>query len=144
MRTQLNTEPKILIVEDDPISSFIIEKYLENKFKWDRVSNGYDAIKLMETGNYEIVLMDINLGDEKMDGIRTMRTIRLNRKYRNTKIIAVTSHANSRECYLKLGFDEFFMKPVDENIEDLIKKTLTLPAHTEHLAAWHYFSKNMV
>jgi CheY-like chemotaxis protein len=131
MYTEQKEKKSILIVEDDPTNIFITEKYLQEHFQGDSVTNGYDALKAMEKRKYDVILMDINLGDEKMDGIRTMRMIRQNRKYRHTKIFAITAYSNNRESYIKQGFDEFFMKPVNEGLLELINQSIVAEPRKE-------------
>ena len=114
----------ILIVEDDPIHAFILETHLKNHFNCDSVTNGHDALAAIEKQKYNVNLMDINLNDSAMDGIKTMRTIRYNRKYRHTKIIAVTAASDDREWFMKQGFDGHYMKPMTEEglLEEINKQ----------------------
>lgn len=104
----------ILIVDDDPCSLFLCEAILRPFYKTKTVSNGYDAIKLSEENNYDAILMDINLADMNMDGIRTMKMIRKNSLYRNSKIFAITSFSTNRQWFLNVGFDDLFLKPLSE------------------------------
>ena len=67
---------------------------------------------MVEKNDYAYVLMDINLGDASMDGIKVMRMMRQNRRYKNTKIVAVTAHAHLRDWYISEGFNELIVKPI--------------------------------
>lgn len=113
--------PSILIVDDDPICIFLAEEMLKKYFTVDAVTNGHAALEAVEKKKYDIILMDINLNDETMDGIRTMRKIRLHRRHNRTKILAVTVRADTREWFINLGFDGHQMKPLHEGsiIEEL-------------------------
>lgn len=124
METFENKKGSILIVEDDAISTFIAETLLQNEFKTYSVNNGYDAIKCVDEQEFDIVLMDINLGDEKMDGIRTMRLIKQNRKHRYLKVYAITAYADHEDWFIKQGFDGLFLKPVNEEMIDVLKETI--------------------
>lgn len=118
----------ILIVEDDPIHALIAESLLENYFNIQSVNNGHFALEIIEKQKFDIILMDINLNNPAMDGIKTMRNIRYNRKHRYTKIIAVTASSDARDWYLKLGFDGHYMKPLlEEGIVQEINKHLSEP-----------------
>jgi two-component system, sensor histidine kinase and response regulator len=114
----------VLIVDDDPICIFIAKQSLKDYFNIDSVTNGYDAMEAIEQKQYHVILMDINLGDETMDGIRTMRNIRNIRKHRHTKIYAVTVYSNGKDWFLKQGFDGLFSKPVSDSqmIEEILTK----------------------
>jgi len=118
----------ILIVEDDPIHALITESFLENYFNTQSVGSGYEALEIIEKQKFDIILMDINLNNPAMDGIKTMRNIRYNRKHRHTKIIAVTASSDAREWFLKQGFDEHYMKPISgEGIIQVINKQINQP-----------------
>ncbi len=106
-------EKRILIVEDDAICAFIAVKILSSHFTTDVVTNGYEALAAVDKCKYDAVLMDINLGDMNMDGIRTMRLIRQNMNYKRIKIFAITAFSNARESYIEQGFDDMFLKPMD-------------------------------
>lgn len=124
MKSELN-KTNVLIVEDDPIHTFIAETHLKNNYNTHSVTSGHSALEAIETRKFDVILMDINLNDPAMDGIKTMRTIRYNRKHRHTKIIAVTSASDAREWFLKQGFDGHFMKPITEQgISEEINKHL--------------------
>lgn len=108
------TKPNVLIVEDDPICGFLAEIALSDHYTTTLVTNGRDALKVIEKLTFEIILMDINLNDPAMDGIRTMRTIKFIRKHKKVKILAVTSGSDDKSWFLKQGFDGHYMKPLLE------------------------------
>lgn len=117
--------PAILIVDDDPTCIFLAQTALENHFRISSVSNGHAALKALEGEKFDLVLMDINLGDEQMDGIRTMRLIKQERKHKRVKVMAVTVFAHQKDWFTKQGFDGVFTKPViEEKILEAIHETL--------------------
>lgn len=107
-----DTIKKILVVDDEAVSIFVAKKILSQKYEVEAVTNGYDALDRMQTVKFDMVLLDINLGDDRMDGIRVMRKIRQENKFRKTKLVAVTAYSDMRDWYISEGFDEFFMKPL--------------------------------
>ena len=119
-----NEIANILIVDDDPAAIFLSEKLLQNKFNTVGVLNGHDAINAVKINNYDVVLMDINLGNESMDGLRTMRIIKQISKNKHLKIIALTSYTNIVEFYITLGFDDLYLKPINEEIFEKINNLL--------------------
>jgi len=104
----------ILIVDDDQVSLFLCESILNPFYNTVSVTNGYDAIKMTEENKYDVILMDINLADMNMDGIRTMKMIRKNSKYRKAKIFAITSFSSNKQWFVNVGFDDLFLKPLSE------------------------------
>ena len=114
---------RILVVEDDLLQCYIAKKILADKFEVVCVNNGYEAMDMLEKYEFDIVLMDINLGDPEMDGIRVMRNMRQQKRFKHTKIVAVTAHAHLREWYISEGFNELIVKPIiSETIFDIIEQ----------------------
>ena len=125
MKAESNKIVNVMVVEDEATSIFIAERALQEHYNVDCVTNGYDAILALKTKQYDVILMDINLGDEQMDGIRTMRQIRQGTKHPKVKIIAVTAHSDARDWYRKEGFDELYLKPVAPRIISIIDNLLS-------------------
>ncbi len=132
MELNSKKKPNVLIVEDDMICGFLAETALKNHYKTTLVTNGHAALELIEKEKFDMILMDINLNNETMDGIKTMRTIRYNRKHRYTKILAVTAGSNDKAWFLKQGFDGHYMKPLSE--EGIVKE---INAHLNDWALSH-------
>lgn len=115
----------ILIVDDDYVSTLISETLLKKHFNLTSVNNGYDALKAVTENHFDIVLMDINLGDDSMDGIQTMKLMRQNPNCSDTKIFAVTAYYENRDFFINKGFDELYTKPIiKEEMIDAINKIL--------------------
>jgi CheY-like chemotaxis protein len=127
-----NKNLNILIVDDDEFSIFLSEALFKEHFNITGVRNGHDALEAVENNEFDLVLMDINLGDLNMDGIRTMRMMRNRRKSRALKIVAITAFANSKEFYVNHGFNDLFVKPLLE--ESHVKKIAELCAKRKSIA----------
>lgn len=111
-RTHLSKDTRILIVEDDEVTVFLHEKLLQGHCLVKSVRSGYEALNLLQKEAFDLILMDINLGDIHMDGIKTMRIIRKEPSQWHIKIVAVTAYANNRKWYMEQGFDELVLKPL--------------------------------
>ena len=103
---------KVLIVEDDQIAAYVAKMLMEKLFDIEIVNNGYDAIEAVIQNKYDLILMDINLGDINMDGIKTMRAIRNLKNSQGIKIVALTVYNHSLQWFLDQGFDDLVRKPV--------------------------------
>ncbi|MBA2611039.1 MAG: response regulator [Bacteroidetes bacterium] len=102
----------ILVIEDNQLDMLVVKVLLERHFNLYIVTNGEDALKAAKEFDFDIVLADINLGDQSMDGVKVMRQLRENEKTKDLKIFAVTAYADNIKYYLDAGFDNVLTKPV--------------------------------
>lgn len=119
---------KILYVEDDSINAFVVEKLLKRDFQVSHVIDGESCLERIQHESFDCILMDINLGKGKMDGVEAMKKIKELNQYKNIPVIAVTSYAmpEDEDRFLKDGFDSYLSKPVErktliQNIERFLK-----------------------
>lgn len=90
---QFNTKKKkILYVEDDISSQFLVGHILRNKYDIDLASDGNDALRMCLKEQYDLILMDIKLGKGKT-GIEVTNELRKMPRYKNVPIMAVTAYA---------------------------------------------------
>jgi CheY-like chemotaxis protein len=111
---------RTLHVEDNAEVRSIVKYFLRKKrFHVDAAESGQDALQLAQEERYDVIIMDVNLG-EGMDGIETTRRLRGLSNYKDVPIIAVTANltTNIREHCLEAGMDAFLPKPFQK--EDLL------------------------
>lgn len=101
----------ILVIEDEKNILNIITKLLT---QWgarvDKVEFGWDAIrKLQEGGQYDLILMDLNLPD--IDYIKLFNEIK--KIVPNTKVMIMSGYATEKEIQFLMdqGAEDFIMKP---------------------------------
>lgn len=95
----VNDQKVILIVEDDPVLTKIMQKTLSKYYKLLLVDDGYPAIEAFaNNSDIELILMDCNL--KKMDGFKATREIR-NIEHQMKRsvipIIAVTASSTEKD-----------------------------------------------
>lgn len=115
----------VLMVEDDYINIFMMQKIFESLFSITYAKTSSEAITMLENNTYDLVLMDINLGDETITGVEILKIMKQDHRHSQTKIFAVTGYVmeGDREKYLNLGFDEHFPKPLaKETLMEAIEK----------------------
>lgn len=112
--------PKVLLVEDDEINSRLIKIMLEGNFDITWAFDSSEALSLVKSFSYDIILMDINLKGE-LNGIETTREIKKLQQYKEVPVIAVTAYAmhDEREKTLNSGFNGYLSKPFKK--DDLLK-----------------------
>jgi len=109
-------EIRILMVEDTPINQLLAKRVLakEGFSQVDIADNGEEAIKALETKDYDLVLMDIFM--PVMNGLEASRLIRSQKTIRNPEIpiIALSAQdANLQEDYSDYGISSFMLKPFE-------------------------------
>ena len=117
---------KILLAEDDDLSSKVIALFLKKKgHEVTRAKNGKEVLSILKTNNFDIILMDIQM--PKRDGIQTTQKIRASQSSlldSNIPIIAFTAYAmkDDEKKFKNAGMNDYVKKPV--NIENLLYKIL--------------------
>ncbi len=116
----MDRQLSLLLAEDDLISRRLIRILIEKLgHKVNVVENGKKAFDAFKEGQYDIVLMDIQM--PLMDGLECTRKIREYEKSNNlpqVAIIAVTAHAmiGDKEKCLNAGMDDYLTKPIEEKV----------------------------
>ncbi len=112
---------KVLIVEDDSISHLVLQKMLGKQFHIVSAENSQEAFHALANHDIHIILMDINLGEDSMNGTEIMQNVKSTFDYGEPVIIAVTSYAmpEDKEAFLQQGFDNYLAKPIKK--DDLLE-----------------------
>jgi len=112
----INPSVDILVVDDNLMNQSLMKHLLMQwGVSFSIVSNGEEAIDALKTGNFDIVLMDIQM--PKMDGYTATRYIRDELKM-NIPVIAMTAHAmaGEREKCISNGMNDYISKPINEEL----------------------------
>jgi len=118
--SKLNPITRILVVQDNLANQLVTMTILKKKgFYVACANNGLEAITLLETDDFDIVLMDVSM--PVMDGLTATKKIRLSSRAK-VPIIAMTAHnqMEDRDRCLESGMDDFLSKPASG--EDMITK----------------------
>lgn len=112
---------KILIAEDYEMNRDLMEEIF-NMFELDYefAFDGAEAVKKVQTGVYDLILMDINM--PIMNGVDA--TIEIRKLGINIPIIALTANAlrGDKERFLEAGMDGYLSKPIDiKEFSEVIK-----------------------
>ena len=106
---------KILVAEDNSANQKVAYYLLKSLgFEADFVANGLEAVEAVESGNYNVVLMDMSMPE--LDGIAATQKIRrLLPSNRQPFIVALTANAmaGTQEQCLQSGMDDYISKPID-------------------------------
>ncbi|MDE3021239.1 MAG: response regulator transcription factor [Pseudomonadota bacterium] len=105
---------RILLVEDDPMIGEAIKVALKDAaYAVDWVKNGTSANQVLESGEYQAVLLDLGL--PKRDGLEVLRLLRQRRSHIPVIIITARDGVENRIKGLDTGADDYLAKPFDIN-----------------------------
>jgi PAS domain S-box-containing protein len=121
---------RILIAEDNQINVLLAKQFMK---QWDVdcdvAENGVIAYELIQTNNYDLVLMDLQMPE--MDGYETTEKVRKlpGAKYTDLPIIALTASAmlDIKDKAFESGMNDYVSKPF--NPDDLYRKIATYSGH---------------
>lgn len=103
---------RILLAEDErPLARAIIKIFEKNNYSADAVHNGEDALTYLETGNYDVAVLDIMM--PKMDGITVLRKLRANGNQIPILILTAKSEIDDKVLGLDSGANYYLTKPFD-------------------------------
>ncbi len=110
----LAAKRRILLAEDGLVNQQVAIGLLEKRgHQVDLVVNGKQALAAIAAGNYDVVLMDVQMPE--MDGITAVELLR--QRERDSEdhqhVIAMTAHAmtGDRERFMQAGMDDYLIKP---------------------------------
>jgi two-component system cell cycle response regulator DivK len=110
------------VAEDSSVIQNLTKKILQiQNYSISSVKNGQQVLKHLETENYDVILMDINM--PIMDGMECAKRIRSlsDKEKAETPIIAITGNAKNYtiEDFKAVGINEYLPKPL--NFDDLVE-----------------------
>ena len=105
----------ILLAEDNHVNQVVAKRILEKMgHSVTLANNGAEAISLLATQTFDLVLMDIQM--PQLDGFAATKQIRTSEAQTHLRlpIIAMTAHAmkGDRERCLEAGMDGYVSKPI--------------------------------
>ncbi len=112
----------LLLVEDNEINQLIAVELLKNVgYTVDIANNGQEALAMMHTNVYHLVLMDIQM--PIMDGLTATKELRKIERFAGIPIVAMSAHAmtGDKEISLAHGMNDHITKPI---VPEILYNTL--------------------
>jgi CheY-like chemotaxis protein len=103
-----------------------VTAFLNDLYNVDSAKNGNEAVNLAQQNQYNLILMDINLGKDD-NGITVAKKIKEIEGFKDVPIIALTAYAmiGDKEKFIKAGCAGYISKPFVKNqLLDTIKSFL--------------------
>lgn len=103
---------RILLAEDErALSRAIIKIFRKNNYSADPVYNGEDALDYIESGNYDVAVLDIMM--PKMDGITVLKKVRGRGNRIPVLMLTAKSEIDDKVEGLDSGANDYLTKPFD-------------------------------
>jgi two-component system chemotaxis response regulator CheY len=114
---------RILVVEDSASTRSFIRSALETGGRLGpcdivEASSGFDALRLLPRGPYDLVITDINMPD--INGLELVQFIRKSDRHRSTALMIISTQSSEKDRLrgMSLGADEYLAKPL--NADELL------------------------
>lgn len=121
------TNKKVLIVDDDPSQLALTSEVATLAgLTYDICKNGIEAISLLQTNTYDLVLTDIQM--PKMGGFELLQSIKSNANQSNIPVVALSGRTDTSFMeYQEAGFAASLRKPyAPTELINLIAKVLSV------------------
>lgn len=112
--TKEDIKDKILIVEDEEDTRFILERLLtRNKYEVKTAEDGIKALEMLENFKPKVIVADWTM--PRMDGLQLCNILKEKEEYKLIYYIVLTARASlkDRVTGLDVGADDFLVKPVE-------------------------------
>lgn len=108
------SQTRVLLVEDTPSLSIVYQEYLSNAgLESELAETGADALRLLESGRFRVVLLDLQLPD--MNGIEILKQITERGLPTSVVVITADGSINTAVDAMRLGAYDFIVKPFTED-----------------------------
>jgi two-component system chemotaxis response regulator CheY len=97
----------------------------EGSLEITQVQNGFDALKALPGGRFDLVITDVNMPD--INGLELIKFIRSSAVYKDTPLIIISTEGRDRDRDrgLSLGANAYLVKPfTPEALLDAVRRHL--------------------
>lgn len=114
---------RILLAEDEKALSRAVIKILEkNNYSADPVYNGREALEYLESGNYDLLILDVMM--PVLDGISALKTLRADGNNIPVLMLTAKSEIDDKVLGLDSGANDYLTKPF--NSKELLARIRVL------------------
>jgi len=108
---------QVLLIDPDPEETTVLElRLFEQGFDVRQAHSGEPALKLLATGEFELVVSELDIGDD--DGLKLLTTARKTPGWREVPWIILTNRTGRSDAQraFDLGVADFLTKPVSADL----------------------------
>lgn len=103
---------RILLAEDErSLSRALVAIFQKNNYSVDAVYNGEDALAYLQSGNYDVAVLDIMM--PKMDGITVLQKLRASGSQLPVLMLTAKTEVDDKVLGLDSGANDYLGKPFD-------------------------------
>lgn len=114
------SDKKVLYIDDSSTNLMAGIIALENyKIKADTGSNMADLLNLVRTNEYDLIILDDMMPENRISGTDAMKRLRSSGYTKPIVVLTANTSSFDRKGYLNDGFDEHLSKPI--NVTELGK-----------------------
>ncbi len=118
-----------LIVDDSDSTRSLIRSVIEeiNDINLLEASSGFEALKILPTQSFDLIIMDINMPD--INGLELINFVKNNDQYKDIPVIIVSTESSEEDKKrgMSLGAFMYLTKPFKtEEFQGIVKKALNL------------------
>lgn len=128
---------KILIVDDNYINRRYARSVLSKAgIEAIDVASGYDALELLSTTSFELILLDIQMPE--LDGFETLIKIKSDFPHVECPILAITAFYgdDGKTTFIDAGFQDYVRKPIKpQQLIQIVEKWMNLTSKLNHYQA---------
>ncbi|HTA93610.1 MAG TPA: response regulator [Polyangiaceae bacterium] len=127
--------PRILVVEDSVSMRSFVRSALEADSRSAtgldvvEASSGFEALRLLPRGPYDLVITDINMPD--INGLELISFIRRSELHKETPVLIISTQSSERDRArgLSLGANGYLIKPFSpEDLQGEVWRVLAIDA----------------
>lgn len=110
---QVNTVPRVMVVDDDPDTVSILARHLQREgFVAIEAVSGAECLRIAREHPVDVILLDLMMPD--MDGFEVCRALKEETHTAEIPIIMITARddLDARAEGMRLGVSDFLAKPV--------------------------------
>ena len=108
------TGGRILVVDDNAGNRDMLSRRLDREgYSVDTAADGREALSKLETGNFDLVLLDIVMPE--LDGFAVLKTIRADPRWKEVAVIMISALDEIRSVVrcIEMGAEDYLPKPFD-------------------------------
>ncbi|NCY22963.1 sigma-54-dependent Fis family transcriptional regulator, partial [bacterium] len=126
---------RVLVVDDEADVAYSFQRVLADEpVEVVGATSGTEGLKKLKKDSYDLVLLDVRIGDE--DGLEIFRQLR--EEHSRQLVIVMTAHGTAQTAIeaMKLGAFDYILKPFDvPELLSILRRGLQTAASLKELAA---------